>query len=737
MDSDIEVDIDDNQPLLATETTPPAMGKGPPEPFTTIDWIRDINRDRHRRIGQQTHKKQSLKGYCWYLFEASQAWILVLLIGVATGIAASLIDMGVEWMSDMKVGVCLPEIWLSNAMCCRGLDPCDNWRDWSDFLTTFPLTARYALSWFIYVVVAVAFATACAWLVKVYAPMAAGSGIPEVKTILGGFVITKYLGGWTLLIKSAGLVLAVSSGMNLGKEGPLVHVACCIGNVMTRLFEKFHFNEVKKREALSAAAAAGVSVAFGAPIGGVLFSLEEVSSYFPSKTLWRSFFCAVAAALMLQVINPFHTGKLVLFQVNFHNNWNWFELLPFVFLGCCGGVLGGLFTKLNTKICNLRRDTFVKNYPISEVMVVAGVTALASYASLFLRTDTSVLISQLFDECIAVGSLEDTLGLCSSDLAAHTIVMLLVAAAVKMTLTIFTFGLRIPCGLFIPSLAVGACVGRAVGVGMSMMQAAHRDWGFFNECNATTQCITPGIYALIGAAAMLGGVTRMTVSLVVIMFELTGGINMIIPLILSTMFAKWVADAVNKSSVYDEHIRMNGYPFLELSDDAHITAEARDVMTSQEMVTIPLQGNTVKSLETLLNTYAYRGFPLVSSMTDNIVVGMVLRRELLQILKEKRDSDQVDDDTRCYFSNEQPFGRSGAFVDLRNCVDETPITVVESTSLSQIAYLFKSLGLRYCVVIRQAKLVGLISKKDILRYMRGFHQSLQERHMNHVSDDGL
>ena len=67
----------------------------------------------------------------------------------------------------------------------------------------------------------------------------------------------------------------MSSGLSLGKEGPLVHVACCIGNIAPRLFDsKYKRNEAKKREILSAASASGVSVAFGAPIGGVLFALE-------------------------------------------------------------------------------------------------------------------------------------------------------------------------------------------------------------------------------------------------------------------------------------------------------------------------------------------------------------------------------------------------------------------------------------------------------------------------------
>lgn len=82
-----------------------------------------------------------------------------------------------------------------------------------------------------------------------------------------------------MLIKSVAAPLAVASNLSLGKEGPLVHIACCCGNFFAHLFPKYGKNEAKKREVLSAAAAAGVSVAFGAPIGGVLFSLEEVIYY--------------------------------------------------------------------------------------------------------------------------------------------------------------------------------------------------------------------------------------------------------------------------------------------------------------------------------------------------------------------------------------------------------------------------------------------------------------------------
>ena len=70
----------------------------------------------------------------------------------------------------------------------------------------------------------------------------------KIKCILSGFIIRGYLGKWTFVIKSVGLMLAAASGLNLGKEGPMVHLACCIGNIFSYAFPKYGKNEAKKRE---------------------------------------------------------------------------------------------------------------------------------------------------------------------------------------------------------------------------------------------------------------------------------------------------------------------------------------------------------------------------------------------------------------------------------------------------------------------------------------------------------
>lgn len=154
-----------------------------------------------------------------------------------------------------------------------------------------------------------------------------------------------FLGAWTLVIKVVGLSLSVASGLALGKEGPLVHVAVCVGNLVQNLFAGSSIaSQAKLRQVLSAACAAGVSVAFGAPVGGVLFSLEEVSYYFADSTMFRSFVCAMIAALSLQLVNPFRTGKLVLFAVNFDRNWQIFEFPVFMLLGILG--VSRIYTRL-------------------------------------------------------------------------------------------------------------------------------------------------------------------------------------------------------------------------------------------------------------------------------------------------------------------------------------------------------------------------------------------------------
>ncbi len=491
--------------------------------FSTIDWIHDSAKERVRL--RQLQSEPGWRGTVLRAWDASQAWILVFLVGAVSGVLAGWIDVAGEWLSDLKVGYCSEGFYLNRLFCCWHVhadDPCHQWVPWSVALGAQGFGA-HAASFFMYVIWAVGFAVVAAILVKEYAPYAAGSGLAEVRTILGGFVIRKFLGVWTLVIKCIGLALSTASGLSLGKEGPLVHVACCVGNVFARIFPKYSKNEAKKREILSAAAAAGVSVAFGAPIGGVLFSLEEVSYYFPMKTLWRSFLCAMMGAIALQLMNPFRTGKLVMFQVTYNRDWHAFELPLFVLLGIMGGLYGAFFIKANVRWVAFRKNGWLKNYQVQEVFVVSLVTAIVGYSIVFLRVNMGELLANLFRECEEIEN--DFHGVCQKDRWAHTVVVLLLSFFVKIILTVFTFGIRVPAGIFVPSMAIGAMFGRALGILVQHWQETYPHLWVFSGCVPDSQCITPGTYAMVGAAAALGGVTRMTVCLTVIMFEITGALS--------------------------------------------------------------------------------------------------------------------------------------------------------------------------------------------------------------------
>ena len=322
--------------------------------------------------------------------DAWSGWLCVLLVGILSGMVAGIVDIGATWLTDIKLGICPSAFYLNKEQCCWSSNEtvvdisgnCSLWLSWPEVFELGKLNtsaSSYLISYLFYVLIAAVFAALAASLVRMFAPYACGSGIPEIKTILSGFIIRGYLGKWTFLIKAVSIMLAVAAGLSLGKEGPMVHMACCTGNILAYLFPKYGRNEAKKREILSAASAAGVAIAFGAPIGGVMFSLEEVSYYFPLKTLWRSFFCALVAAFVLQSINPFGNDHSVLFYVEYSTPWMFFELIPFLLLGVIGGLVGAAFIKGNITWCKFRKTSRLGQWPVWEVIFVALATALFAF----------------------------------------------------------------------------------------------------------------------------------------------------------------------------------------------------------------------------------------------------------------------------------------------------------------------------------------------------------------------
>ena len=347
----------------------------------TIDWSQ--SRTESRRHDEFVEAKlRNLPAYLRSIvlaYDAIQSWVALGVIGASCGFVASIIDTGTDWATDIKFGLCSRGFWISKETCCSDatdMFSCAAWNEWAP---------PGFFSFVCYVMIAVCMGSYSAWIARLY-PFASGSGLPEIKVIMSGFEMERLFGFGTLLTKSMGLILAVGAGLSIGKEGPFVHVAMCVAHVWAGVFSKYADNQGRKRELLASAAAAGVAVAFGAPVGGVLFSLEEVSSYFPPKTMWRAFWCAIVAVLTMQHLNQEGMDKVVMFQVHYHHQWRRFELLPFLLLGVLGGLLGAAFNKLHLALLRWRRNTSAyASAPVLEAAFLSFISATIQYQAVYLR----------------------------------------------------------------------------------------------------------------------------------------------------------------------------------------------------------------------------------------------------------------------------------------------------------------------------------------------------------------
>ncbi|KAG9101548.1 glycerol ethanol, ferric requiring protein [Ceratobasidium sp. 370] len=701
------------------------------EDFTTIDWIQDSILERNRRLRTSRDIQTSLRDSRGHI---NPSWMKAQI--------QKLVAAGQSWfvvsIADLKMGYCVDGWWLNQQFCCWEIDgeeegACASWRTWSAYAP-----GRYL----IYVLLAMLFSLISAHLVDSFAKYAAGSGISEIKCILAGFVMKGYLGLSTLVIKSLTLPLVIASGLAVGKEGPSVHVACCIGNVVARMFSRFSRSQGKMRDILTAASAAGVAVAFGSPIGGVMFSIEEMSHTFSIKTMWRSFFCALVATAM----NPFRTGKLVLFQVTYDRDWHFFEIIFFIIIGIFGGLYGAFVIKFNLQVAAFRRKHLV-GYGVTEAVVLATITAIIGYFNRFLRIDMSESLGILFKECEGGGDYDN---LCQSWAQWPMANSLFLATVIRFMLVIISYGSKVPAGIFVPSMAIGATFGRMIGIIVKAMYTAHPTASFFSTCRPDIPCITPGTYALLGAAAALSGVMRITITVVVIMFELTGALTYILPTMIVILVTKAVGDFLGTTGIADEMIRFNGYPYLERDDHTFNIPVSR--VMQKELYTMSVTGMTLHEVEEKLEHTAVQGFPIVSSDPHRTLLGHIGRTELRYAIGKARRGREIHPSTLCSFEppsavfdadsqhiasmteldparelagveeddhnvESTPLAAAADMLEFGPWVNQTPLSVAPQLPLEIVMDLFKRMGPRVILVEYHGSLAGLITVKDVLRFI--------------------
>ena len=301
-------------------------------------------------------------------------WFLTFLIGMFTGITGFCINTLVGILSKAK------------------FDATHNYvRDGGSYFGGYMIQLAISLG----------FVTISTLLVNFIEPVATGSGIPEVKGYLNGTNYLRLLTLKTAIVKFVGVIFSVSSGLIIGKEGPLIHMGSCIGaNFATlpgvRKFKCFKNqlwplrfrNDRDKRDFVSSGAAAGVAAAFGSPTGGLCFAMEEASSFWQLSLTWKTYFCTALSCSSIWLLTAWYLN-----EDSYHTfvKYGWpgdkfpfFRLwqLPFVgILAINGGFLGGLFCECNKRLTHWRLANVVgnKKKQIFQVLLIVFLTVTFTY----------------------------------------------------------------------------------------------------------------------------------------------------------------------------------------------------------------------------------------------------------------------------------------------------------------------------------------------------------------------
>ncbi|XP_057539295.1 chloride channel protein CLC-c-like [Amaranthus tricolor] len=668
-------------------------------------------------------------------------WGLALLIGLGTGLVGFFNNIAVENIAGFK-------LLLTNNLMLEG---------------------SYFKAFLAFAGCNIVLATAASALCAFIAPAAAGSGIPEVKAYLNGVDAPSILAPRTLFVKIFGSVLGVSAGFVVGKEGPMVHTGACIANLigqggsrkygLTWTWLRYFKNDRDRRDLITCGAAAGVAAAFRAPVGGVLFALEEAASWWRSALLWRTFFTTAVVAIVLRGFfqycvsgkcGLFGEGGLIMYDVNEHvAGYGVYDILAVIFLGVVGGVLGSFYNFLVDKV--LRTYSYINEKgPYYRVLLAVAISILTTCCAFGLPwftkctpcpKDSTIKCPTLGEsgnyksfQCPA-GEYNDlaSLLLNTNDDAIRNLFSTTVIREFQISslfiffitiyfLGIVTYGIAVPAGLFIPVILGGSVYGRLVG-------------RLFHSLSV----LDTGLFSLLGAASFLGGTMRMTVSLCVILLELTNNLLLLPLVMIVLLISKTVADCFNHG-VYDQIVKLKGLPYLEAHAEPYMKHLVAGDAVSGPLITF----SGVEKVETIvhaLRTTGHNGFPVIDEppFSDSPeLCGVVLRSHLLVVLKAKCFSEDRELTGRDILKKFSPFdfAKPGSgkgltlddisvtkeememYVDLHPITNASPYTVLETMSLAKAKILFRQLGLRHMCVVPKSQgrppIVGILTRHDFM-----------------------
>eukprot|EP00052_Salpingoeca_macrocollata_P012564 m.97626 g.97626 ORF g.97626 m.97626 type:complete len:836 (-) comp18538_c0_seq4:53-2560(-) len=669
-------------------------------------------------------------------------------------------------------------------------------------------------AWVIVTLYSLAFVLASSILVVYVQPPAAASGIPEVIAFLNGVHVPKVFNIKTLVIKFFSCVCAVGSGLPVGPEGPMIHMGAMVGAGLSQgrsatlgftVFDSFteRFRNVRdRRDFITAGVATGVSAAFGAPVGGLLFAMEEVSSFWNQRLGWMIFFACMTAVFTSDLFNSafhgfqyakgtfgaFSDSASILFQPEFEVKTHILIMLPTALIGVIGGVLGTLFTFANIKI-NRWRARYIAPSKWRRVAEPCIIMILMATLGVFLPrafdcrsetncvpdlpegedlddqnegfyyrcASTSFAVSSDLEKysCAAwVGEEAGPRNITYNDLASLLFVQgeeaihqlfsrgtgyeLGYGACATMLIIYFVgacwaAGTAVSSGLVVPMLLIGGCYGRIVG--LMVLDASGGD--IFAHASKWAW-IDPGVFALIGAGSFFGGVSRLTMSLTVIMVEISDDIHLLLPIMFSIMISKWIADYTTHS-LYHALLELKCMPFLDSDPPLAENLDLYPVAVLMNSPPVCLEEITsVREAQAVLK-HSHGAFPVVRMSPDGPqLVGLMLRQSLEVLLMQPDiffppdghppttrlpyDAINVCElRNRVHFRGETKVSPAVAQldmkIDLRPYMDESVLSVPEHYSVARTYFVFRGMSLRHLPVVNHKHVVlGMITRKDLMGY---------------------
>ncbi len=504
----------------------------------------------------------------------------------------------------------------------------------------------------------------CCWvaglLVERIAPEASGSGIPRVKAALSQVPIDMNLR--VALVKMGGTILALGSGIPLGRQGPTVQVGAALAGQLSRWVPT---SPEHRRQLIAAGAAAGLASGFNAPIAGVLFVIEELLQDLSGLTLGTAIIASFIGAVVSrqlggQGLNM--TASLQAAQASISLQ----EIPLLLLLGALAGLLGGLFSRGILLSCRFAQ-TRLNQQPALR-MALAGLVCGAVLA----------LLPMDFRDADGLQGL-----VLNSNLGWQ---MSAIAFIVKFSLTLLAYGAGIPGGLFAPALLLGSSLGDLLVLTVQGLNAIP-GW----PAALSVVINSPATYTLAGMGAFFSAVTKGPITAIVIVFEMTNDFNLVLPLMIAAVTAYGVSNRLVRGSVYNHLLAMEGIALDAPAAGQNLweTITAAQVMQPKvETLDVNLPLSQVS--QTFQRSH-HRGFPVVDR--EGRLAGIISRSDLTT-------------PANLELPGETP---------LVELMTAQPVTVPPEAPLATVLYLLNRHKVSRLPVTEGARLVGIITRADIIR----------------------